>query len=50
MKKYEDILMEILSFHTEDIIRTSGDGYINGEDDGKNENVGGMPEFPEIFG
>ena len=45
MKKYEHILMEVLSFQTEDIIRTSSDFTPNES----KENTEIMPEIPPFL-
>lgn len=42
MKQYENILMNILFFQEEDVIRTSSNA------DDEKDNVGVMPELPEI--
>ena len=44
MKRYEDMLMEILFFPAEDIVCASSDLEPNPDLD----NAGGMPEFPNI--
>lgn len=44
MKRYEDMLMEILFFQVADIVRTSSAF----ETDPDLDNAGDMPEFPEI--
>ncbi len=44
MKQYENILMNILFFQEEDVIRTS----FNTNDE--QDNVGEMPEFPFMPG
>ena len=44
MKQYENILMNILFFQEEDVIRTS---FITNEEQ---DNVGEMPELPFIPG
>jgi hypothetical protein len=44
MKQYENILMNILFFQEEDVIRTS----LSIEDE--KDNVGEMPEFPFMPG